>query len=66
MDLGYIDEFGNEEPEFVTTNRVGEVFPIGPGPCPVCSEPTLLRDGQFGKFYGCTLYPACKESRYYV
>jgi len=27
--------------------------------CDVCNSPMFLRDGKFGKFYGCTKYPEC-------
>ncbi len=26
-----------------------------------CGKPMLIRDGKFGKFYGCSGYPECKE-----
>ena len=37
----------------------------GPGPCPKCGEKTELKDGQFGKFYGCVAFPECKGNRNY-
>jgi len=27
-----------------------------------CGEPMVLKNGEFGKFYGCTAYPSCKET----
>jgi ssDNA-binding Zn-finger/Zn-ribbon topoisomerase 1 len=27
--------------------------------CPACHAPVVLREGPFGKFYGCSRYPAC-------
>lgn len=38
---------------------------IGPGMCPRCKGPTLLKTGIHGKFYGCCKFPDCKGSRYY-
>ena len=42
-------------------------FPIkldrGPGECPKCKSETILRNGKFGDFYGCTKFPDCKGSR---
>ncbi len=35
--------------------------------CPTCGAPLELRQGKFGRFYGCTRYPQCKGSLpYYV
>jgi len=28
--------------------------------CPNCGSPMYIREGRFGKFYGCTNYPKCK------
>lgn len=28
--------------------------------CPLCSNPMILRNGPYGKFYGCSMYPKCK------
>lgn len=28
--------------------------------CDICGKPMLLRQGKFGKFYGCSDYPTCK------
>lgn len=28
--------------------------------CPYCKAPLILRNGKFGKFYGCSNYPRCK------
>jgi DNA topoisomerase-1 len=30
--------------------------------CPNCGAPMELRDGRFGRFYGCTRYPECKTT----
>ena len=30
--------------------------------CPDCNKPMRLRDGKFGKFWGCTGYPECKTT----
>ena len=27
--------------------------------CPICGSPLILRDGQYGRFYGCKRYPSC-------
>ena len=31
--------------------------------CPRCGSPLVLRDGQYGRFYGCMRYPSCKYTR---
>ena len=46
------DEKGVIQPEEKTTDI----------PCPLCAKPMLLREGRFGKFLGCTGYPACKHT----
>jgi len=30
--------------------------------CPECGSEMVLREGKFGKFYGCTDYPECKHT----
>lgn len=37
--------------------------PSGPGGCPICRGPTELKEGKFGKFYGCKGFPDCTGSR---
>jgi DNA topoisomerase-1 len=35
--------------------------------CPLCGAPLELREGKFGRFYGCTRYPQCKGTLpYYI
>ena len=46
------DEKGEIQPEERTTDIA----------CPLCAKPMLLREGRFGKFLGCTGYPACKQT----
>jgi DNA topoisomerase-1 len=31
-------------------------------PCPNCGAPMELREGKFGRFYGCSRYPECKTT----
>jgi ssDNA-binding Zn-finger/Zn-ribbon topoisomerase 1 len=31
--------------------------------CPVCNSAMVLRNGKYGKFYGCSRYPYCKGTR---
>jgi DNA topoisomerase I len=45
---------GEPEPEPEPDERVR---------CPECDSPMLLRDGKYGKFYGCVDYPKCKGIR---
>ena len=33
--------------------------------CPKCDGDLVVREGQFGKFYGCSNYPKCRYSRPY-
>lgn len=33
--------------------------------CPRCGAPMVLRNGRYGKFYGCTNYPQCEGTRDY-
>jgi hypothetical protein len=37
--------------------------PHGPGPCPVCKEPTVEMVGRYGTFYGCPNFPECNGRR---
>lgn len=34
--------------------------------CPKCNSLMVLREGKFGKFYGCSNYPTCKGTRSYT
>lgn len=31
--------------------------------CPKCGGSLILREGKYGKFYGCTNYPKCKFTK---
>lgn len=31
--------------------------------CPECGEKLLIREGRYGKFYGCSAYPKCKYTK---
>jgi|WetSurMetagenome_2_1015567.scaffolds.fasta_scaffold20212_11 hypothetical protein len=44
-------------------SRTKLLKPNGPGTCPSCGSETILREGKFGKFYGCSKFPQCKGSR---
>ena len=33
--------------------------------CPRCNSQLVLRDGKYGKFYGCSNYPYCKFTEPY-
>ena len=37
--------------------------PYGEGPCPECGSETVLREGKYGKFYGCIDFPKCRGTR---
>jgi DNA-directed RNA polymerase subunit RPC12/RpoP len=34
--------------------------------CPQCGSKMFLRNGRYGKFYGCSRYPMCKGTRNFV
>ncbi len=31
--------------------------------CPKCGAPMVVRNGRYGKFYGCTRFPQCRGSK---
>lgn len=73
-DRGFCDEMGFERPtgpfiferSFFYKNQDTRIIPRKPhgkGKCPKCGSDTLLKEGQFGKFYGCINFPECKGSR---
>lgn len=33
--------------------------------CPLCNSKMILRNGKFGKFYGCSKFPYCRGTRKY-
>ncbi len=55
----------NEDPPCKTirklTQKVQQKPPVQlEAPCPKCSRPLLLRNGQYGEFISCSGYPKCK------
>jgi predicted RNA-binding Zn-ribbon protein involved in translation (DUF1610 family) len=36
---------------------------VANGRCPRCGGQLVLRDGKYGKFYGCSNYPRCRYTR---
>lgn len=36
---------------------------IGNKLCPKCNSKMILRKGRYGKFYGCSKFPYCRETR---
>jgi endogenous inhibitor of DNA gyrase (YacG/DUF329 family) len=43
--------------------RRNEPAPSGSLPCERCGKPMTLRDGPHGAFYGCSGFPACRQTR---
>jgi DNA topoisomerase-1 len=40
---------------------VAETEPeVADDPCPICGDKMYVREGRFGKFFGCSRYPKCK------
>lgn len=33
--------------------------------CPRCNSKMILREGKYGKFYGCSRFPYCKGTRHF-
>lgn len=73
-DRGFCDEMGFERPSgpfiaerlFISSSQATRIIsskPNGKGKCPKCNCETVLKEGKFGKFYGCVKFPACKGSR---
>lgn len=62
----YWDYIDRDEPVY----NDGPYYPIrirakGLGPCPKCGGETVLREGPYGKFWGCKGFPECKGNRDY-
>ena len=68
-DAGFSDEYGCDyypgQYQFAGHDRI-EIKASGKGRCPKCGEDTELKEGQFGKFYGCVTFPKCKGSRNFI
>jgi DNA topoisomerase I len=58
---------GKKKTEGDTTNAVGSEAAAGTEEdapvCEHCGKPMALKSGRFGKFYGCTGYPECRNIR---
>ncbi len=52
-------------PAATPSGRIAEPGAAGEGtaPCTRCGRPTVRRDGPQGAFYGCSGFPACRETR---
>jgi len=44
----------------VHRNEERTTYALSQGVCPKCGRKLVLRNGQFGQFYGCSNYPACR------
>ena len=44
----------------VRQNQIRRNKAVSSGKCPRCGGDLVLRNGQYGKFYGCSNYPRCK------
>ena len=49
-----------EHVQIVKRNQARRNLAITSGKCPRCGGNLVLRDGQYGRFYGCSNYPNCK------
>jgi hypothetical protein len=47
----------------VNYNKYNRLYKIQSGICPRCSGNMILRNSQYGEFYGCSNYPKCKYKR---
>lgn len=65
------------EVTYADQQLVVKAAPAGEGPesvqegrtdllCPICGGPMVLRQGKFGRFYGCKDYPKCKGTLPYT
>jgi hypothetical protein len=67
VEQGYYDDPENWEDGmihmFPFSHKNKQSKPSGPGKCPLCGAATKLKEGKFGKFYGCTKYPECRGNR---
>lgn len=44
----------------VKQNQQRRNISVANGKCPRCGGNLVLRDGRYGRFYGCSNYPRCK------
>ena len=64
----YSDEFKRRYEEYlpieqrIEKNKEKEIASILQGKCPKCGRSLVLRNGKYGKFYGCSDYPNCDYS----
>lgn len=53
-------ETRKEHNQEVRNKKVTHETNVSKGICPRCGAKLILRDGKYGKFYGCNNYPKCK------
>lgn len=47
----------------VAISKLQNEMKIESGHCPRCGAPLILRNGKYGKFYGCSNYPKCRFTK---
>lgn len=47
----------------VAISKLQSEMKIESGHCPRCGAPLLLKNGRYGKFYGCSNYPKCRFTK---
>lgn len=57
-EAGLCDERGFD---YFPEARVPRRKPAGPGKCPRCGAETVLKEGKFGEFYGCSRFPVRRQ-----
>jgi hypothetical protein len=61
--MGYWDGMCDEGDEYDGPSPSSH-WPVGHGPCPICSSTMHLANGPYGGFWGCDRWPKCKGARY--
>ncbi|MCX6816610.1 MAG: AAA domain-containing protein [Candidatus Beckwithbacteria bacterium] len=46
--------------------EVNDVVTSGDKNCPKCGSSMILRNGRYGRFYGCSRFPYCRGTRQYI
>ena len=63
LSANVIDRAARKEHIFsVRHNQVRRDTAVANGKCPLCGGNLVLRNGRYGRFYGCSNYPQCKYS----
>ena len=63
MNQKCFEEMGKRQKEQMEKRKKAGIPEQDAALCPRCKSPLVLRSGRYGRFYGCSNFPACRYTR---